>query len=156
YSALASRKTVVDALDDAKLVAMRAGAPPSVWAAFELVGDPATLVPLTPRPSRTVWWVAMGGVAAAAIVGLGWRSRPGRSTRRSPRGSAVLRPRVSEEQLTPASGRRPVGRVPGEQRGDGWSEREGGRQMPEASTDPAIRGKTIRFTWTDGPTKGTT
>ena len=28
--------------------------------------------------------------------------------------------------------------------------------MPEPSRDPAIRGKTIRFTWADGPTKGTT
>ena len=28
--------------------------------------------------------------------------------------------------------------------------------MPEPSRDPAIRGKTIRFTWTEGPTKGTT
>ena len=28
--------------------------------------------------------------------------------------------------------------------------------MPEPSKDPAIRGKTIRFTWTEGPTKGTT
>jgi hypothetical protein len=28
--------------------------------------------------------------------------------------------------------------------------------MTEPSRDPAIRGKTIQFRWTDGPTKGTT
>jgi hypothetical protein len=28
--------------------------------------------------------------------------------------------------------------------------------MPGAQQAPAIRGKTIRLTWTDGPTKGTT
>jgi hypothetical protein len=28
--------------------------------------------------------------------------------------------------------------------------------MPSAQQAPAIRGKTIRLTWTDGPTKGTT
>jgi len=76
YSALAGGKSVIDALKAAKLGAMRDGAPPSVWAAFELVGDPATVVPLTPRPTRTPWWVAIGGVALTAIaVGLGWRSR---------------------------------------------------------------------------------
>jgi len=28
--------------------------------------------------------------------------------------------------------------------------------MPDVQRAPAIRGKTIRLTWTDGPTKGTT
>lgn len=28
--------------------------------------------------------------------------------------------------------------------------------MPEPSRDPAIRGKTIQFKWTEGPTTGTT
>jgi len=32
----------------------------------------------------------------------------------------------------------------------------GGAEMTEPSRDPAIRGKTIQFTWTEGPTQGTT
>ena len=28
--------------------------------------------------------------------------------------------------------------------------------MPEVQRDPAIRGKTIRLKWTEGPTKGAT
>jgi CHAT domain-containing protein len=76
YSVLAGGRNVIDALQAAKLATRRDGVPPSVWAAFELVGDPATVVPLTPRPARTAWWVATGGVVLAAIaVGLGRRSR---------------------------------------------------------------------------------
>jgi tetratricopeptide (TPR) repeat protein len=75
YSALAGGKSVIDALKAAKLGAMRDGAPPSVWAAFELVGDPATVVPLTPRPTRRAWWVAIGGVVLTAIA-VGLRRRP--------------------------------------------------------------------------------
>jgi hypothetical protein len=50
-AALAKGRPVIEALREAKLVAMRDGAPPAVWAAFELVGDPATVVPLTPPPA---------------------------------------------------------------------------------------------------------
>ena len=68
YAALAKGWPVVDALRAAKLAAMRDGAPPAVWAAFELVGDPATVVPLTPPRARTVWWAGAGGLAVVAIA----------------------------------------------------------------------------------------
>ena len=76
YTALADRRPVIDALRAAKLAAVRDGTPPSVWAAFEMVGDPATLVPLTPPRPRTMWWVGAGGLLVIAIAALRqWRSR---------------------------------------------------------------------------------
>ena len=52
----------------AKLAANREGLPPRIWAAFQLVGDPATVVPLTAPRSRTVWWAGAGGLVIIAIV----------------------------------------------------------------------------------------
>jgi len=75
YAALARGRPVVDALRAAKLAAMRDGAPPAVWAAFELVGDPATVVPLTPPRARTVWWVGAGGLVVLAIAAVLRRRR---------------------------------------------------------------------------------
>jgi hypothetical protein len=85
YASLAKGRPVIDALRAAKLEAMRGGAPPAVWAAFELVGDPATVVPLTPPRARTAWWVGAGvlvlvGIAAA----LHWRVGERHRGRRSP------------------------------------------------------------------------
>jgi hypothetical protein len=74
YAAMAKRQPIIEALRAAKLAAMRAGAPPSVWAAFALVGDPATLVPLTAPRSRTVWWAGAGGFFVLAI-GIALRRR---------------------------------------------------------------------------------
>jgi hypothetical protein len=68
YAALAKGQPVVDALRVAKLAAMRSGAPPAVWAAFELVGDPATIVPLTTPRARPVWWVGAAGLVVVAIA----------------------------------------------------------------------------------------
>ena len=72
YSGLASGLPVTDALRDAKLKAIRAGAPPSVWAAFTVVGDPLVKVPLESPSNRGVWgWLAglaVVGVAAATVA----------------------------------------------------------------------------------------
>ena len=54
YAGLARGLPVVDALRAAKLEARRSGAPPAVWAAFTIVGDPFATVALRPfaRPER--------------------------------------------------------------------------------------------------------
>ncbi len=77
YRALARGGTVVDALRDAKLDALRAGAPPHEWAAFVAMGDPMVRVPLV-LPSRwrsdAVW---VGAVATALLLAVAylWRRR---------------------------------------------------------------------------------
>ena len=54
YAGLARGMPVLDALRSAKLAARRDGAPPAVWAAFTVVGDPFATVALRPfaRPER--------------------------------------------------------------------------------------------------------
>jgi hypothetical protein len=47
---------------------MREGAPPNVWAAFQMVGDPASVVPLTPPRPRMVWWAVSGGLFVVTIA----------------------------------------------------------------------------------------
>jgi hypothetical protein len=88
YAALAKGRPVIDALREAKLAAMRSGAPPAVWAAFELLGDPATVVPLTAPRAGTVWWGGAGGLVLVAIAATLWRRRS-RGGWRGPRGSAL-------------------------------------------------------------------
>jgi len=77
YRALAGGSTVVDALRDAKLDALRAGAPPREWAAFVAMGDPMVRVPLV---LPTAWrndGVLVGVVATALLLALAylWRRR---------------------------------------------------------------------------------
>jgi hypothetical protein len=78
YGALAKGRPVIDTLREAKLAANRQGLPPRIWAAFQLVGDPATVVPLTAPRSRTVWWAGAGGLVVIAIVAAVRRSRASR------------------------------------------------------------------------------
>jgi hypothetical protein len=78
YGALARGRPVIDALREAKLAANREGLPPRIWAAFQLVGDPATVVPLTAPRCRTVWWTGAGGLVVIAIVAAVRRSRASR------------------------------------------------------------------------------
>lgn len=73
YRELAAGRSVGDALREAKLSAMRAGARPSEWAAFVALGDPATRIPLIEAgaPSVPVLWVVLGAsLLAAAAYGL--------------------------------------------------------------------------------------
>jgi len=71
YRALANGLPVTDALREAKLDAIRRGAPPNEWAAFTAVGDPLVTVPLRPPPARApTTLVAMMAVLALGSVGL--------------------------------------------------------------------------------------
>ena len=62
YAELARGRPAVEALQAAKLAAIRRGEPPRTWAAFVAVGDPMTVVPLTPPRSRLVLWAMPGGL----------------------------------------------------------------------------------------------
>jgi CHAT domain-containing protein/tetratricopeptide (TPR) repeat protein len=72
YDGLARGRPVAEALREAKLAAIRRGAPPGEWAGFTVVGDPLARVPLLipAGPGADLWlriggWlVLLGGVAA--------------------------------------------------------------------------------------------
>lgn len=87
YLALASGRTVGDALRLAKLSARAAGTPPAVWSTFELIGDPSVRIGLT-APHDGAWMKgAIAAVIALAGSGLAWtlgRRRP--TARESGRG----------------------------------------------------------------------
>ena len=71
YAALARGLSVGDALREAKLDAIRRGAPPGEWAAFTVVGDATVSVPLRTPASPRTWLLALAGtttVAAAATL----------------------------------------------------------------------------------------
>jgi hypothetical protein len=77
YRGLASGSPVVDALQAAKLDALRAGAPPHEWAAFVAVGDPMVRVPLVLPSAWRNDAVRAGAVATALLLALAylWRRR---------------------------------------------------------------------------------
>jgi CHAT domain-containing protein/tetratricopeptide (TPR) repeat protein len=89
YDALARGEPVAEALRDAKLAAIRRGAPASEWAGFTVVGDPLVRVPLH-APSRRLplGWLAAGALVLAA--GYLAMRRSGRSAERSERASEVV------------------------------------------------------------------
>ena len=73
YDAMAGGLAVGDALQAAKLAAIRRGAPPAEWAAFTLVGDPLVTIPLrrpAPRfgPAPLVALTLVLGAGAAAAL----------------------------------------------------------------------------------------
>jgi hypothetical protein len=74
YRELALGHPVAAALRAAKLDALRAGAPAAEWAAFMVVGDPLTLVPVVmPAGSgtRLTWLIGVAAVVLAlAAYGL--------------------------------------------------------------------------------------
>ncbi|HET7422283.1 MAG TPA: CHAT domain-containing protein, partial [Gemmatimonadales bacterium] len=90
YAALARGIPVADALREAKLAALRRGAPAGEWAGFTVVGDPLVRVPLAmPKPRDE----GPGGIPLAAAVvllaatgGLGYwaMTRRRRSSERGP------------------------------------------------------------------------
>jgi CHAT domain-containing protein len=73
YDALSRGEPVADALREAKLTAVRRGAPASEWAGFTVVGDPSVRIPLREPPSDRHWsWLA----AAVLVVLVGaWAVR---------------------------------------------------------------------------------
>lgn len=84
YGAMAEGKPVPDALREAKLAAIRRGAPARDWAAFTVVGDPSVRVPLE-RPSepRAGWrWALLAAAGGMMAMVGGYRVwRRGRDAR---------------------------------------------------------------------------
>jgi CHAT domain-containing protein len=74
YDELARGLPVGEALREAKLDAMRSGAPPRDWAAFTVVGDPMVRVLLRAPRSRVPWAFA-GALLAVMAVSLTWLRR---------------------------------------------------------------------------------
>jgi CHAT domain-containing protein len=90
YDGLARGAPVAEALREAKLAAIRRGAPASQWAGFTVVGDPLARVPLHAPPRRTrVGWLAAASVLLVAGGYLATR-RSGRRAERSARASEVV------------------------------------------------------------------
>jgi len=75
YDALSRGEPVVNALRDAKLAAVRRGAPPSEWAGFTVVGDPLVRIPLREPPASRPWLWMAGAVALALTAVLAYRRR---------------------------------------------------------------------------------
>ena len=90
YAALAGGRPVADALREAKLAAIRRGAPAGEWAGFTVVGDPLVRVPLAmPKPTDERGGVPLAAAAAAllaAVAGLAYwaTTRRRRSSERGP------------------------------------------------------------------------
>jgi CHAT domain-containing protein len=83
YRALSQGATVGSALREAKLAAMRRGAPVRDWASFAVIGDPTMRVRLE-APSRARWWwiaAALGAVAIVIGAGVVVRRRAVRTSR---------------------------------------------------------------------------
>jgi CHAT domain-containing protein/tetratricopeptide (TPR) repeat protein len=91
YDALARGAPVAEALREAKLAAIRRGAPASEWAGFTVVGDPLVHVPLH-APSRRLplGWLAAGGALVLLAGGYLATRRSGRRAERSERASEVV------------------------------------------------------------------
>ena len=80
YSGLARGLPVVDALREAKLRAIRRGAPASEWAGFTVVGDPLARVAVRAPRRPTPWPMLTAGLlllAGGAYLGLRRRGRSG-------------------------------------------------------------------------------
>ena len=86
YDGLARGLTVSDALREAKLAAVRRGAPPGEWAGFTVVGDPTAKVPLV-RPSMPAVDLRMAA-GLLLVAGLGGYLALRRRGRRAERVSA--------------------------------------------------------------------
>ncbi|HTG84878.1 MAG TPA: hypothetical protein VL853_08700, partial [Gemmatimonadales bacterium] len=71
---LADGLPATEALQRAKLEAIRDGAPPAVWASFTLIGDPLARVPLE-RPTSLSGASLVGVLIGLALVALIARRR---------------------------------------------------------------------------------
>jgi CHAT domain-containing protein len=69
YRALAGGAPLGEALREAKLAALRRGAPVREWAAWTLIGDPLAIVPLRERKGGGVWWWGAGALLLASVYG---------------------------------------------------------------------------------------
>ena len=90
YDGLARGLTVSDALWEAKLAAVRRGAPPGEWAGFTVVGDPTAKVPLVePSMPAVDLRLAAGLLLVAGLAGYLALRRRGRRAERVPAGAAA-------------------------------------------------------------------
>jgi len=78
YRALSRGATVGSALREAKLAAMRRGAPVRDWASFTVIGDPTVTVPLE-APARSRWWIVVGFAVLVLGAGALWSASRRRS-----------------------------------------------------------------------------
>jgi len=69
YAAMLAGAPVADALNAAKRAARRRGAPPNVWAAFSVFGDPTARPPL--HAARRVDPLVLVAIGGAAVLALG-------------------------------------------------------------------------------------
>jgi CHAT domain-containing protein/tetratricopeptide (TPR) repeat protein len=85
YAGLARGRTVAEALREAKLAALRRGAPPGEWAGFTVVGDPLARVGLMiPADRGPGMWLRIGGWALLLGAAAYWAvRRRGRSAERA-------------------------------------------------------------------------
>jgi CHAT domain-containing protein/tetratricopeptide (TPR) repeat protein len=85
YDGLARGRPVAEALREAKLAALRRGAPPGEWAGFTVVGDPLARVALVaPGGPPVETWLRIGGWALALGAAGYWAvRRRGRSAERA-------------------------------------------------------------------------
>ena len=91
YDALTRGAPVAEALREAKLAAIRRGAPASEWAGFTVVGDPLVRIPLRePPPAPPMGWLAGAGALALLAAGYLAVRRRGRSAERNVRASEVV------------------------------------------------------------------
>jgi hypothetical protein len=74
YRGLAAGLTIGDALREAKLEAMRRGAPVKEWAAWTLIGDPGITLPLRERNSRALWVFIGAGLVLLPLLLYGLRA----------------------------------------------------------------------------------
>jgi CHAT domain-containing protein len=90
YGGLARGLTVAEALREAKLAALRRGAPPGEWAGFTVVGDPTAKVPLVVPPRPPVDLRLAAGLVLALSAAAYWAvSRRGRSAERASAGAVA-------------------------------------------------------------------
>jgi hypothetical protein len=85
YDGLARGRPVAEALREAKLAALRRGAPPGEWAGFTVVGDPLARVALVaPGGPPVETWLRTGGWALLLAAACYWAvRRRGRSAERA-------------------------------------------------------------------------
>jgi CHAT domain-containing protein/tetratricopeptide (TPR) repeat protein len=85
YDGLARGRPVAEALRDAKVAAIRRGAPPGEWAGFTVVGDPLARVPLMVPEDRTseIWTRIAGWALILGAVTYWLVRRRGRSAERT-------------------------------------------------------------------------
>jgi CHAT domain-containing protein/tetratricopeptide (TPR) repeat protein len=90
YDGLARGLTVSQALQEAKLAAIRRGAPPGEWAGFTVVGDPSAKVALvTPATPALRWPVAIGLLLILGVGGYLASRRRGRNAERASTGAVA-------------------------------------------------------------------